>query len=104
MALLAGGEMLADKTDVLPNRTALTPLVGRAVLGSVAAAAFAVHRRHPVLVAAAVGAASAVASTFAAFHLRRIAREEYDVPDALLGLIEDGIVVTASKLVMDTID
>jgi uncharacterized membrane protein len=104
MALFAGGEMLADKSEFIPDRTSPLPLVGRAVIGSLTAAAFAVHRRHPVFVPAAVGAASAIASTFAAYHLRRYAREELNVPDKLLGLVEDAIVVAVSKSLADEID
>src|SRR5688500_10878471 len=42
LALLAGGEMLADKTPYVPDRTNPVPLIGRAVIGSLTAAAFAV--------------------------------------------------------------
>src|SRR5690606_14899965 len=104
LTAFAGGEMLADKTEYVPDRTDPLPLIRRAVLGSVTAAAYAVRRPHPVLLPAAVGAASAIASTFAAFHVRRIAREEFHIPDKLLGLAEDAIVLAASKSVMDTVD
>ena len=104
LAVLAGGEMLADKTDFVGDRTSALPLIGRAFIGSVAAAALAIQRRHPVLVPAMVGAASAVVSTYAIFHLRRLARDQYGVPDMLLGLAEDAIVLAASKAVVDTIE
>jgi uncharacterized membrane protein len=60
LAVLAGGEMLADKTFFVPDRTSPGPLIGRAVIGSLTAAAYAANRRHPVLIPAAVGAASAI--------------------------------------------
>lgn len=104
MALFASGEMLADKSEFIPDRTSPLPLVGRAVIGSLTAAAYAVHRRHPVFLPAAVGAASALASTFAAYHLRRYAREELNVPDKLLGLLEDAVVVGFGKALADEIE
>lgn len=101
LAMFAGGEMVADKTAYIPNRTEPLPLIGRAVIGSLTAAAFAVRRQHTVLVPAAVGAASAIASTFAAFHVRRFVKERFHVPDRVLGLAEDALVMAASKTVMD---
>ncbi len=99
LALFAGGEMLADKAPFMPNRTDPAPLVGRAVLGSLTAAAYAAHRRRPVALPAAIGGVAAVASTYGAFHLRRWAGEHLDVPDRVLGLIEDAVVVAASRAV-----
>lgn len=104
LALLAGGEMLADKTDYVPDRTNPVPLIGRAMMGSLTSAAFAVQRRHAVLVPALVGAASAIASTYAMFHLRKFAGEKLGVPDPLLGLAEDAVVLAASKLVADSME
>lgn len=104
LALLAGGEMLADKTPYVPNRTDPAPLIGRAVIGSLTAAAFAVHRRYPPLLPAAIGAVSAVASTFAAFHARKYIKEQFHVPDRLIGLAEDAIVMAASKTIVETVE
>jgi uncharacterized membrane protein len=97
LALLAGGEMLADKTSIVGDRTSAVPLLGRAIMGSFTAAAFAADRRQRILLPAAIGAAAAIASTYAAFHLRRLAAEHFEVPDRVLGMIEDAIVVGAGK-------
>lgn len=104
MALLAGGEMLADKAPEMPNRTDMVPLAGRAMLGSLSAAAFASHKKYPIAVPAAVGAVSAVASTYASFHLRRMASERFSVPDQIFGLVEDAIVMAASKGVAEAME
>jgi uncharacterized membrane protein len=104
LALFAGGEMLADKSSFIPDRTSPLPLVGRAVIGSLTAAAYAAHRRLPVLLPAAVGGASAIASTFATFHARRFASEHLDVPDRVLGLVEDALVLGVSRALADEID
>lgn len=104
LALLAGGEMLADKTPYVPNRTDPAPLIGRAVIGSMSAAAFAVRRRHTPFLPAAIGAVSAIASTYAAFHTRRFVKERFHVPDKLIGLAEDALVVAAGKAVVESVD
>jgi uncharacterized membrane protein len=104
MALLAGGEMLADKAPEMPNRTDMVPLAGRAMLGSLSAAAFASHKKYPIAVPAAVGAISAVASTYASFHLRRMASERFKLPDQIFGLIEDAVVMAASKGVAEAME
>src|SRR5688572_3543125 len=57
LAVLAGGEMIADKTSAIPNRTNAVPLIGRAVIGSLTAGAYASRRQHPVFLPAVVGAA-----------------------------------------------
>jgi uncharacterized membrane protein len=104
LTMLAGSEMVMDKTHFVPDRTNAIPLIGRAVMGCLTAAAFAVQRRRPLLLPAAVGAASAVAATFAAYHLRRLATERLELPDRLLGLLEDAVVVAASRAVMGRIE
>ncbi|MEX2570088.1 MAG: DUF4126 family protein [Gemmatimonadota bacterium] len=104
LSLFAGGEMLADKAPFVPDRTSSVPLLGRALMGSLTAAAFAVHRRHPVFMPAVVGAASAIASTYGAYHLRRLSHEHLNVPDRLLGLIEDAVVVAMSKAIMESME
>jgi uncharacterized membrane protein len=97
LALVASGEMLADKAPFMPDRTSPLPLLGRALIGSLTAAAYASHRHHPVLLPAVAGAVAALASTRVAFQLRRDAGERFHVPDRLLGMIEDAIVVAASR-------
>jgi uncharacterized membrane protein len=97
LALFAGGEMLADKTSLVGSRIAPLPLAGRAVIGSLTAATFAMNRRQGLVAPAMIGAAAAVAATYAAFHLRRLAGERLGVPDQFLGMIEDALVVAAGK-------
>jgi len=104
LALMAGGEMLADKTAMVGNRTSPIPLIGRALMGSLTAAAFAANRRNAILLPAAVGAVAAVAATYAAYHIRRIASERLDIPDRLVGLVEDAIVVGASRGIAGMMD
>lgn len=104
LALMAAGEMLADKSPYIPDRTDPVPLIFRTVIGSVTAATFAVKRRCSPYLPAAVGAVSAVASTYAAFHVRRHVTVRFTIPNRLIGLAEDGVVMAASKAVMETVD
>ena len=104
LTFVAGLEMVADKAPFTPDRTDPGPLIGRALLGSLTAAALAAHRRQPVALPALVGAAAAVGSAFAAFHLRRYAGERLNVPDRLLGLVEDAVVIGAARALGSEID
>ncbi len=97
LALLASGEMLADKTSLVGDRVSPIPLTGRAIMGSLTAAAFAGSQRRPVLLPAVLGAAAAIATAYAAFHLRRLAAEHFEVPDRVLGMVEDAVVIAASR-------
>lgn len=97
LALLASGEMLADKTSFVGDRISPIPLAGRAIMGSLTAAAFAGSRRHAVLLPAVLGATAAIATAYAAYHARRLVAERFEVPDRILGLVEDAVVVAAGR-------
>src|SRR5947208_1700039 len=59
------GELVADKLPRTPSRLEGPPLAGRAVLGALAAGVYARRRGAGVVLPAAVGAAAAVAASFA---------------------------------------
>ena len=54
--LLAAGEMVADKTSVIGDRTDPMPLAGRAAIGAVGGAIVARQERQAVVRGALVGA------------------------------------------------
>lgn len=93
LALLAAGEMIADKLPFMPNRTDPPALVGRALNGAFAAAAWAAYNRQSALIGAVTGAAAAIASSFAFFHLRRAATHELEIPDSVAAITEDALVL-----------
>ena len=74
MAILAAGEMFADKTAVVGDRTDALPLAGRALMGAVVGAVVATHL---------------------AFRLRR----RLPFPSAANGLLEDAVVLAAASLI-----
>lgn len=69
--LAALGELVADKSALAPVRIAALPLAGRAVSGAWSAGERARHAERPVVRAALLGAAGAVAVSFGAYYLRR---------------------------------
>jgi uncharacterized membrane protein len=97
VSLLAAGELVADKSPAIPARTAALPLAGRLVLGAAAAAGYAKRKR---LQAAAIGAAGALASAYACFHLRRFATNRLRIPNAVAGMVEDAAALGAGAMLM----
>ncbi|MGI8575612.1 MAG: hypothetical protein ACR2MA_09800 [Egibacteraceae bacterium] len=92
--LLATGELVADKLPDTPSRLAKGPLAGRAVMGGIAGAAMS----RPRAIGFALGATGAVAGAYGLFHARRLAGERSELPDAALGLLEDGVVIGLGRL------
>jgi uncharacterized membrane protein len=98
----AMGELVGDKTPLVPARTQALPLLGRALCGALAGAAAtsrarAAHEMGPpgsavtpsLLVAALAGAAGALVTSFAGYHLRRTATTRTGIPDLAVALLED---------------
>jgi uncharacterized membrane protein len=92
-AALAAGEMIADKTPAVPDRTEPMSVLGRALMGALSGAAIAGVRGGSQTGGALVGATAAVGSTFLAYTLRARAGRNTGVPDVALALAEDLVVV-----------
>ncbi len=93
LGAMALGEVIADKTPLVPSRTSPPALLGRMVVSAlVGAALFAPDRRRAV-VGGALGAVSTVVAAYTGEHLRALGSERLSVPDPLLGLLEDGLVL-----------
>ena len=99
MPLMVAGEMLADKHPRMPARTMFVPLAGRMMTGAFAAGAGTRGRQR--LLAAAAGAAGAVAAAYGLSYLRRYAASRR-IPNVVAGAIEDGLVIAAAALVART--
>ncbi len=93
LAALAVGELIADKTPFIPNRTDPPALIGRFGAGALAGASVAKARKGNWLMGAIVGGAAAVGATYAAYELRRRAGIATKLPDLVFALIEDAIVI-----------
>ena len=94
---LAAVEMAADKTPWIPDRTSPVGLVGRAAMGAVVGAALCSGQEENAVAGGALGAASAVAATYAVYHLRRGLGRGLHVPDPVLGVVEDAAVLSGSR-------
>lgn len=96
LTVLQAGEMVGDKTPFIPGRTAPGPLLGRAASGALAGAAVSGGSRSTT--GALFGAGAAVAAAFAGENLRAFAAGRTGVPDPLLGVVEDGVVLVLGSL------
>ncbi|OJH38413.1 DUF1990 family protein [Cystobacter ferrugineus] len=90
LAVLAAGEVVADKTPWIPARISPPALVGRALSGALVGAAVS-PRRQLAPVHAVLGAAAAVASSFTFYALRRFMTRRLGVPNVVAGLAEDAV-------------
>jgi uncharacterized membrane protein len=87
----SGGEVVVDKLPNTPSRLRPEVLAGRIVAGAGSAGALARRQQQPMLVPAALGAAGAVAGSFAGNLFRRFAATK--APDWRAAVAED--IVTA---------
>jgi uncharacterized membrane protein len=98
--LLAQGERAADKTPWIPDRISPVGLIGRGVSGALVGAALCFGNGELPEAGAAFGAASALVSAFAMYHLRKRLGEALRVPDPLLGALEDAVAVGGGMLIL----
>ena len=93
-------EMIGDKVGSR-DRIDPVPLLARAAAGALAGALLSrTTDNERVASAAGVGALSAIGAAFASFHLRRSLRENGGMPDALLGMLEDGVVYGSAVVLL----
>jgi uncharacterized membrane protein len=92
--LLAAGEMLADKTPLVPDRIAPLPLAGRAALGAVVGGIVAYDAHDNVVLGGLIGAAAAVATAHLAYRIRT----RLPVSNAVGGMIEDALVARVASM------
>ncbi len=98
LQFLMVAEMVADKTPFVPSRTSAPVLFGRALSGAlVAATLFASEGRDGKGSAALLGALSAMAAAYAGENLRVQGAEKLGVPNPVLALLEDGLVLYLGK-------
>lgn len=93
LAVLAAGELIADKLPFVPSRTKPGPLTGRALSGALCGAIVCNAAGESVLNGACLGALGAVAGSFAGRELRRLASDRGPVPGWAGALAEDAIAV-----------
>jgi uncharacterized membrane protein len=100
LAVMAAGELIADKLPQTPSRIGQPQVWGRIGSGALSAAALTEADGNSARVGAVIGALGAVAGSFAFFHLRRWLTHEKDLPDLWVALAEDTLTIGAGWLVV----
>jgi uncharacterized membrane protein len=93
--VLAAAELVGDKLPAAPNRTNASALIARILSGAFSGAAVYKARDKNAVVGGIIGGVAAFASTFGCFYLRKATVKNTALPDVIVALIEDAIVVTA---------
>lgn len=92
-AALALGELIADKMPFIPSRIETPGLAARFLSGALAGASVARARHGKWFAAAMVGGAAAIGAAYAGYELRRRGGIVSGLPDPVVALIEDVIVI-----------
>jgi uncharacterized membrane protein len=103
IALLSVGELIGDKLPTTPKRTKPVALIPRILSGAFCGALLCTAKRRSPIVGALAGAFGATGGTFAAYHLRKLGSESFDLPNPAAGAIEDGIAVGLAILITKSI-
>ena len=103
LSVLALGELVGDKLPGVPARIEPPALTSRILSGGLVGAVVARREKQPVLGLVLLGAAAAVASSFAFYSLRRFATQRLHVPKDLAGLLEDALVMRAGTRLLATL-
>jgi uncharacterized membrane protein len=97
LPIMALGEFVADKLPGIPSRTMLQPLTFRALAGAFSGWQI-VGKNADRRIGAALGIAGALAASFICERARKAAVNATHLPDAVVALVEDGIVVAAGRV------
>ena len=95
LRLMEIGEIVVDKLPVTPSRTLPPPLLGRMASGGLVGAALFASENRSAVAGGALGAAAALVSAYAGERLRLRAADKLGVPDPVVALLEDGLVLFA---------
>ena len=95
LSVVAATELLGDKVPGVPDRTNLPSLLMRAASGAVVGATVYVGNHQKLWQGAALGAAAAIAATYASFYLRKTLSEKTSMADPVVGTLEDALVLAS---------
>ena len=98
-AVLALGELIADKLPWVPDRKSPGPLAFRLVTGGLSGGAIFASARQPIALGAILGALGALAGSFEGYRLRRALTKEKGLPDLPVALVEDAVAIGAAFLI-----
>ncbi len=100
LALLAVGELVADKLPFTPNRTALGPFLGRMMTGGVSGAALAAGSGHSPALGGFLGSVGAVVGTLGGFKARTRLVPALGARDWIVAVAEDAVTIAAAVLIV----
>ena len=100
LAVMAVGELVADKLPGTPDRTGQPQVWGRIGSGALSAAALTKADGNSASIGALVGALGAAAGAFTFFQVRRWLTHEKELPDLWVALAEDALTIGAGWLVV----
>ena len=95
LRMLEIGELVVDKLPATPSRSSPPPLLGRMASGALVGAALFASEDRGRAVGGALGAAAALASAYVGESLRVRTAQRLGVPDPIVALLEDGLVLLA---------
>lgn len=100
LAIAATGEIIVDKLPFTGARISPTQLFGRTVSGAVSAvyACDGKEGRWSKTELALMGAAGAVAASYATYYLRKWLVESLELPDSVVAIAEDALVLGAGAI------
>lgn len=98
--LAAAGEVVADKSPIIPSRLKPGPLVGRLLLGALTGASVCRDAHRSPVVGAALGAAAAGGGAAAGYYARAALGRATGLPDPVWGVGEDAITLGLGLLAL----
>ena len=102
-AVLAIGELIADKLPFMPKRTMRPAVIARAFSGALGGAAICSSKKRSVLTGALLGALGAIGATYGGYELRKWAGARFHLPDPVIAVAEDALVAGCGMLVLDSL-
>ena len=87
------GEMIGDKLPAVPSRMRSMPLLGRAASGGLVGAAAFLSEDRRAATGTILGSSSAIVAAFAGEKLRAIVGRKTGLPDPLVAVAEDAVVL-----------
>lgn len=100
LALLAVGELVADKLPGTPSRTAPPGLVARLVMGALCGACITAAAGQGAATGVLAGAVGGLVGCFAGYRARVGLRSALGVPDVVVALAEDAVAIAGALLVV----
>jgi uncharacterized membrane protein len=95
-------ELVGDKLPTTPNRTSAGGLIGRCLSGALAGATIYKANSKNAVVGGLLGTSMAFISTYACYFVRKGIAKKTDIPDPIIGAIEDALVIGTGTYMVKT--